>query len=172
VSDIVSTELRQSGLLGGGTPIATNNANATGTLALLAESEPGDSGVFAEDSVAAFLDQLRDQREFRFSFSAEAVRRAQTPETADAVYVSPGRIAAQWSALHAYMDELAAATDLAERYAARPERFFGQTGITSFAGGGFGQTGITDASRIEIRDSSLGTFRPLPGLAEGFAQLG
>lgn len=70
------------------------------------------------------------------------------------------------------MDELAMATDLNERYAARPVHFIGQTGISGFATSGFGETGITDPSRIEIRDSSLGTFQRLPGLSEGFAQIG
>jgi len=172
VSDIESTELLQPLLLGGGTPGATNTAKALATSALSAEIEPADSGVFADDSVAAFLEQLRDKHEFRFSFSAEAVQRVQAPESEDAVHVSPGRIAAQWSALHAYMDELAMATDLNERYAARAVHFIGQTGISGFATGGFGETGITDPSRIEIRDSSLGTFQRLPGLSEGFAQIG
>jgi Ca2+-binding RTX toxin-like protein len=133
------------------------------------QGDPGNNS----DAVEAFLARLGARRDYDFSFAAgvaEGARQRVAEEFAPRV--TPAHFAGQWTALHAYMDALAASPDTAQRIATLPEPAPVLGAIFSAGAPGFVQPGIAEASRIGISDSSLAGLRPLQGLSEGMAQLG
>ena len=162
----------QTPVFGGGTPVVTSAVALGGAPAPAFENEPDDSRTSVSDAVAALLEQRPDERKFRFSLAADSAGRVQARQIEGAVPLNPEPIATQWSALHAYMDQLATTTNMDGCYGAQPARLFNQPGVLASTGGAFAQAGMAGAPRIEIRDSSVASFRSMSGLSEGFALLG